>query len=192
MEIIRLLLEKGVFIDAQSEIKSTALHTALRSWSWGAAKCLLQAGAAVNAGDDEQDRPLHLQAVIIPVELVQMLLMSRANFSAPNHSGWTCTAVHAFHGRAATLTLLLDAGADVNDRTSGAPLITLAVASGKQEALQLLLDRGAEISVQNDDSLPSFTCAYREGTSPLPEFSWIMGLTWTFPTVTALQPYMWL
>lgn len=163
VEIIQLLLESGVFIDAQSETQSTALHTALRSWSWGAAKCLLQAGAAVNAGDDEQDRPLHLQAVIIPVELVQMMIMSGADPTAPNYGGWTCAAVHAFHGRAATLAILLDAGADVYDRTSGAPLVMLAAASGKQEALQLLLDRGADISVQNEELLTVFhVCILRE------------------------------
>ena len=163
VEVIQLLLESGVFIDAQSETESTALHTALRSWSWGAAKCLLQAGAAVNAGDNEQDRPLHLQAVIIPVELVQMLLVSGADPSALNNGGWTCAAVHAFHGRAATLALLLDAGADVNDRTSGSPLITLATAGGKEEALQLLLDRGADLSVRNYEMLTVFhVCILRE------------------------------
>ncbi|TQV94508.1 NmrA family protein [Cordyceps javanica] len=164
VDIIQLLLESGVPVDTRSEgTDSTALHAALQSWSWDAAKCLLRAGAAVNAEDYEQVRPLHIQAVIVPVELTRMMVELGADPTARNSDGWSCAAMHAFHGRAATLTILLDAGADVNDQSSGSPLIGLAAASGKRDAFQLLLDRGADLSLKNSEMLTVFhTCIERE------------------------------
>lgn len=108
---------------------------------------LLERGADVLT-QEEKDRALFV-AVSGSTGAVEVLLRHGANPNAKREDGQTpLHAAVVAHGDPLFLTMLLDAGADLDERDNGnnAPL-RLAVEIGRTEAVRLLLDRGADPEV---------------------------------------------
>lgn len=154
--IVRLLISKGVEIDARSlagGMKGTALHHACRDSSSPSAQIvqiLLDAGADKDllVGDFvEANTPLHLAARVGNVDVINVLLDCGASIEAQTSLGWK--ALHyAFHyGHPLTFGRLLDFGASVTrprlfvDATARRFRFATAVPEKNKKDCVLLLNR---------------------------------------------------
>ena len=84
-------------------------------------------------------------------ELGRRLAADASLVHARNHFGWTPLHMAAFAGNVPNARLLLDRGADVNERAKtrfrNTPLL-VAMLTGEYDVAKLLLDRGADVLVR--------------------------------------------
>jgi ankyrin repeat protein len=111
-------------------------------------RALLKRAADVNAAQGDGMTALHWVAVRNDPKLAQTLLYAGANTRATTRIGaYTPLILAARGGNAAVMEPLVEAGADVNARTSnGTTPLMLAAASGRTDAVEILLDRGADVN----------------------------------------------
>ena len=125
--VVELLLAAGADVNAADEWHCrTPLHVAAAGRAGAEVmRALLDAGAAVEAEDDEGRRPLHLAAQRGHMDGVAVLLGRGADVRARDADGATplhlaCGRPFVFSRRAAEMIgLLLQAGADVNAADAG-------------------------------------------------------------------------
>src|SRR3989442_2977605 len=116
----------------------------------GAVRALLKQAADVNAAQPDGMTALHWAATRDDVELAQMLLYAGANVKATTRiNAYTPLLVAAKNGNRAVMDPLLNAGADVNVRTSnGTTALMFAAASGNTDAVTVLLDHRADVNAR--------------------------------------------
>ena len=85
-DMIKLLVDKGVDIDAQDYILRTPLHIAIEDGNIDIALLLIKLGADVNLQDCEMKTPLHYTAEIGVVSLIENLIDHGANINVPDCS----------------------------------------------------------------------------------------------------------
>jgi ankyrin repeat protein len=79
-EIIRLLLENNVDVNARCKTKETPLHFAVKHDKKSIARLLLDAQADANAKDSAEDTPLHIAGRDSNCDLVSLLLKKGAKY----------------------------------------------------------------------------------------------------------------
>jgi uncharacterized protein len=122
---------------------------------------LLEAGAAVDARDDQGFTPL-LNAAKAGAAVVAALLDAGADPMAQDPAlGWRPLDRFAEHGNAAGVQLLLDVGVEVDARNSpdGTTALMDAAEAGSTECVQLLLGAGADASLTADGETASALAA---------------------------------
>ena len=167
-EIVQCLLENGVAVNARDDSSQTALHITVSPWrlydladAATTAQILIEAGADMEAVDDDGDTVLIKAAGSWQFRLVQFLLEKGASINARNHD--RCTALHAavdvtplskFHSHRplvgaedpmleAMLESLLDPGADMSaDDRSYSAMFDAAYTAGNVEILIFLARHG--------------------------------------------------
>lgn len=172
--IVATLLAKGAKPDAAAESGVTPLMEAARSGSVATVRALLKAGAEVNARESARDQTALMWAVARRhAEVVKVLLEHGADVHArtrarplrvmldegPRRSfktsvqdarqidagGSTALLFAAQAGDVESATLLIAAGANVNDTAAdGNSALVLAAFSGQSDVARLLIDRGAD------------------------------------------------
>ncbi len=133
-----------------------------------AVQLLLKQKADVNAAQGDGTTALHWSAYHDDLEMMQWLIQAGADLSATTRLGaMTPLAIAATNGNAATVQLLLEAGADPNAANSnGTTPLMMAAAAGKPEAIKLLLDAGADPNARdltNDQTPVMFAAALNRG-----------------------------
>lgn len=147
LEIVRLLLSKG--LDANS--RSEALLSAGMYGRAEIARLLLQAGADVNYRDPKfRTTPLIWASKGNNVELIRVLLEAGADVNAVSTFG-TALRMSADGGTVDGLRFLLAHGADVRPENAESPLIS-AARRGSLEMVSLLLEHGADINATANGS----------------------------------------
>src|SRR5438093_2402283 len=116
----------------------------------GAVRALLKQAADVNAAQPDGMTALHWAATRDDVDLAQMLLYAGANVKAATRiNAYTPLLLAAKSGNRAVMDPLLNAGADVNARTSnGTTALMFAAASGNTGAVTVLLDHRADVNAK--------------------------------------------
>jgi ankyrin repeat protein len=115
-----------------------------------AVRTLLKQAADVNAAQPDGMTALHWAATRDDVELAQMLLYAGGNVKAATRiNAYTPLLLAAKNGNRAVMDPLLNAGADVNAKTSnGTSALMFAAASGNTDAVTVLLDHHADVNVK--------------------------------------------
>ena len=144
-EVARLLLDSGADLDRvlNSYPGATRLHWASKVGLLGMVRSLLDAGADVNAQDNDWERsPLHWAAAgghDCSAVVAELLLASGAEVDKVDVGGYSSLAIAADMGNTKVCSVLLRGGADINKRIGnedGSTAICLAV--NKDELVGLL------------------------------------------------------
>ncbi|CAI2349114.1 unnamed protein product [Caenorhabditis sp. 36 PRJEB53466] len=117
LDILHLLLEKGVDVDECGHSDRTALRAAAWSGQLAAVQLLLQTGAMVDRRDSEQRTALMAAAFMGHRDVVGVILQYGADVNAVDKSGATALHLNLSNGskqdeHAETTRLLLNSGAD--------------------------------------------------------------------------------
>ncbi|MBO9492598.1 ankyrin repeat domain-containing protein [Thalassotalea sp. G20_0] len=151
-EAVKLLLDRGTYIEARSDYEETPLISVVsKRGSFKAVKTLLEEGANINARNRHGQTPLHKAR---SQEVVKELLAWGADIEARNHIGETPLFSSTYHqDRLEELKVLLAAGACVNARDdSGRTPLHNARSS---EIVNELLAWGGDIEARdNDEATP--------------------------------------
>ena len=148
--LIKLFIDAGANIEQTNDVGTTPLMIAVQYGQIGSTKLLLERGANVNY----IKRKDHTSALTIAAgfghpTIVKMLIAAGANLDLADDEGWTSLFMAATRGYVRCTTILIDAGANINQATTGtrggggfSPLAAV-VMQGKVNMVQLLLNKGA-------------------------------------------------
>ena len=143
--IVEFLLSKGVDIEAKNTINNyTALLAAASQGYELTVRCLLKAGANVNARSAKRFTALHKAAAFASEKLFGAILARGASLEARTNEGSTALIIAAKNDNPVGIEILLDAGADLEgqDERKRTALIW-AVIENAVKAMKTLLGRGA-------------------------------------------------
>jgi len=132
---------------------------------------LVEKGARVNLGNEDNSTPLHQASDFGYVEITRYLLAIGANVDAKTKSeGATALFGATVGGYVKTVESLLDKGADVNLGTyeDGVTPLMLAASRGHPQVVRLLLKKGAYIDPRTiKDSITPLMLAANHGHAPV-------------------------
>ena len=152
---VACLIRHGADIDLQDEYGKTALHYAVENYhgSCEVLSCLLENGADVNKGANNNCTPLMIASKMSNVNNVALLIRHGADIDLQNKNGRTALhyAVENYCGSCEVLSCLLENGADVNKGTDDINCTPLMIASrkGQVNVVALLIRHGANIECQD-------------------------------------------
>lgn len=171
--MLRLLLAKGAKVNPEPGKKGyTPLHNATTT---NIARILIEAGAAVDALNNDNQSPLHASAGAGNREVVEVLLAAGANPNLKDKDGKTPLHLAAANWRASVIAPLIAKGANPNERNTygGVPLdevIRFEDSRGRDssrapqlETLQAFLAGGADPNLASAGNGPHLFRAVYEG-----------------------------
>ncbi|RME26480.1 MAG: hypothetical protein D6798_06600 [Deltaproteobacteria bacterium] len=144
VEVARWLLDRGAMVDARDHDERTALHRAAANGDLELARFLVEQGADPGAVDDEGHTLLHEAARAPEPEMAAWVLSLGSPVDPETHDGWTPLMLAAMEGRAATVRLLLDRGADLYKADAASPFLVLAVATDDPELIRTAVEAGLD------------------------------------------------
>ena len=164
--IVRLLIAKGADPKAVDVLKVTALNAAARGGDIETIRTIADLGLAVDAADFAGFTPLINAAFSGNVAAVKLLLGKGANIKAVSGDGsfqkvkagtialgnFTALLAAAALASPEMMTVLLDAGADVNAKdVRGMTPLMLAVATDRQnlDVIRALINRKADVNARS-------------------------------------------
>lgn len=149
---IRRLLEAGARIELRDAEGRTALSIAASEGAAKAVRVLLSLGADPDTINDLGWTPLHAACTNGHHAVVDALIKSKVDLHARVY-GRQALSLATRYGYQEIVSLLLGAGADVNDRSSqsGETALHRSTRSADPEVALLLLASGAEVNAQDND-----------------------------------------
>jgi ankyrin repeat protein len=130
-------------IRSTNSLGETVLHYLAVEGRAEAVELLLKRGAVVDTRDFSNATPLHHAAQLGYVDLVRLLLFHEADVKAVDHNQETALHFAArSKGAAEIVSLLLQAGADVNAFSGLERPLDTALKAGRKDAADLLLAAG--------------------------------------------------
>ncbi|KAK4868449.1 hypothetical protein LT330_007171 [Penicillium expansum] len=163
--IVRLLLDRGVDVDAQTGWYQTALIAACYQGHLNVVEILLNSNADINAESEIYGTPLAAASEAGNWRLVTFLLDRGAAPNSQGSGGDTALASAAFQGQEDIVQILLDHHADVNQR-EGAALIA-ACRNGHEKVVRILLDNGANPNAENGGHSSPLVAASMNGNQQI-------------------------
>jgi len=150
VKMVEKLVQQGVPVNVrEAEFGYTALSWAAERGSTRIVRCLVAAGANLEARDFLEQTPLWTAMQKDDARIMRVLLDAGANCNVRDRSGDTVlqSAIWSESNRA--VKLLIEAGADVNAVAEGAPAaLHWAVAKGSAEMTDRLIQAGADLNVR--------------------------------------------
>jgi uncharacterized protein len=148
--LVRLLIERGVDVNAKSVDGTTALHHAVDSDHLQIADLLLRAGADASARDRYGVTPLYLACLNGNVGMIQRLLDAGVDPNSIDATGETPLMMAARNGLPSALAALLAHGArvDARDPEFEQTALMIAVRENHAAAVELLIGSGAAVNAR--------------------------------------------
>lgn len=144
-DVMEMLIEHGVDLNAVNVHGETALNLAIRRKSEDIVKSLLKHRADCEIAPNDGWKPLHSAVATGDVNMVRLLLDRGADANAVSGTGWTPLMFVADRGYDKIMKLLLEAGADLHLQTAiNQTPLHKALYHGSKPAIELLLSYGAD------------------------------------------------
>lgn len=148
-EIVKILLNKGAFVDQKDQEGATPLIIASRGDNFDMVKLLISKKANVNAQDRFGTTALMYAAQNNNIEIANQLIIEGARVNAKNNIGTVALMYAAYHNNADVSKLLVNRGADVNSQDNkGATPLIIAAQNDCKDVVKFLLDQ-PNIKVNN-------------------------------------------
>jgi ankyrin repeat protein len=181
--VLQLLLELGLDVNARDKRQETPLHFACSCGNFETAQVLLNHGAKLNALNADGHTPLHKasqaqrsysgDSIFDDLRVVRLLLEHGADVNAQDKDQETPLHVASSMSKYPIAQQLLDCGADVNARNADdqTPLHRVSHGIGMSDfrrsinpyVVQLLLERGADLNALDNDGETSLHSACFHG-----------------------------
>jgi len=161
---MKLLLDKGMFVELTNTTDSTPLHFSAYYGSLEATKALVKRGTPLNNANKDDATPLLLGARYGKIEVFRYLTEIGADINIPDAEKNTLLHNAAFLDIVEIIKILLDKGmsVDLTNAEDSTPL-HLSALIGNLEATKALSERGAPLNNSDDGETPLFL-AVRCGT----------------------------
>ena len=154
LKLIKSLLKKGENINQQDEFTGyTALHQAVLDDNLEMVKLLIKKGASLDLFADDGSRPLCYAVEYANSSVIQTLIDAGSELNYRNEQNSDRTALHqaVFNSKIGATGQLIDAGADVNPKSSeGWTPLHYAISSANEQLVNTLLDSGADPFTKSD------------------------------------------
>ena len=167
LEVVRILLEHGVHINAASKHGYTSLSQSTYYGHVETVRLLLHHGADIGTRDENYETPLHAASSPsrLDLKVARLLLEHNAEVDAKNKDGRTPLHLASSLGHTEVVRLLLDHGANPNaEDTEGLTPLHLATSAGNTEIVRLLLDRDASVDMKNKNGKTPLQMAAMQGS----------------------------
>ena len=165
-EIVRYLVDlPEVDVNHQGMNDQSALHYAARQRHPDVVEVLIDAGADIEAQDNDGYSPLFLPSISGGVDTVKVLLRAGADVRATDNTGNTCLMLAGANGHIETVrTLLCMPEVDLDHaRDGGSTALHYAVHVTPTDVLQALLDAGADIEAKDAEGRSALLVASSTG-----------------------------
>ncbi|KAN0109345.1 Ankyrin repeat-containing domain protein [Russula decolorans] len=151
LEIARLLVNSGAYVDFIDYFGSTPLHTAAVYGCRNIAELLLESGATLDVRNKYQETQLHVACKSGKFDVSHFLIDRGSDINARGGNGFTPLHKASRHGHVDIAQLLLDRGSDVNTIHQAKRWTPLHYASrfGYLDVSRLLVNRGADVNAHN-------------------------------------------
>ncbi|MCI4394681.1 hypothetical protein PGIGA_G00171470 [Pangasianodon gigas] len=165
LELIILNPTWTPYLDIQNDLGQTALHMAVIVGRSECVCALLRAGASVELQERGGNTALHLAVCELHAKCVRELTSSRRtlpqHLNIYNYAGVSALHMAVQKGRCDIISMLLEAGADVNqmDQGSGRSPLHWAVECQSCSVVELLLRRGASVDQRSYSGHTPLYCA---------------------------------
>lgn len=156
---VKMLLAKGVAIEARDSSGCTALLVATHANRVEAAKVLIEAGADVNAKDNIADSPYLYAGARGHLDILRMTLAHGADLKSTNRFGGTALIPAAERGHVETVRTLIQAGVAVDHvNRLGWTALLEAIILGQggekhQQIVQALVDAKADVNLADGEGV---------------------------------------
>lgn len=154
VEAVKFLVKSGAKINKPAFKKLTALHMALEeNLNPQISLHLIQAGANVNAEDEDGNTPLHYAVEIKRIEIVKAMIKAGADVEAENGQRNTALMLAVARDDLPMIQLLMVSGAVVKpsgSKKAHEVLHTAAYHSNNLETIKILLKAGANVNGRDD------------------------------------------
>jgi len=137
-----------------------SLHTCAENGHLDVARDLIEAGADVNAKDNDGFTPLSICAEKGHLNVARALIEAGADVNAKDNEGLTPLYMCALGGHLEVARALIEAGADVNaKKDNGVTPLHMCAYTGHLEVSRALIEKGADVNAKEDDGVtPLYVC----------------------------------
>lgn len=145
-KVVRDMLKQSKdFLNIRNMMNATPLHVAAKTGKPKCLQALLDAGAKVNAVNEQGRTPLHAAATHNHMDIIKILIKHGANVSARSDNLGTPLHDAAVNGNLEIAKYLLEKGADINATSKrGVTPLTAALTRNRKEVAKLFIDKGAK------------------------------------------------
>ncbi|KAK3583377.1 hypothetical protein CHS0354_040339 [Potamilus streckersoni] len=173
LSIIKYLMENNPSLALQNDKNGwTAIHYAAARGSAPVIEALIQAGLDLNARTNDNKHVLHIAAHHDNLSIIKHLIENNPSLALQNDkNGWTAIHYAAAGGSAPVIESLIQAGLDLNARTSyGAHVLHIAAHHDNLSIIKHLMENNPSLALQNDkNGWTAIHYAAARGSAPVIE-----------------------
>ncbi|KAJ3642022.1 hypothetical protein Zmor_028486 [Zophobas morio] len=167
-DVMKLLIEKGIDLNAQNRNGTTALQLACLRSVYENTEMLLHFGASINIADKYKMNALHYasNSSTDNRDVMKLLIEKGIDLNAQNRNGTTALQLACLRGVYENAEMLLNSGASINivnkDKMNA---LHYASDSSKdnRDVMKLLIEKGIDVNVQDENGKTALQRACKSG-----------------------------